>query len=173
MERTCQLLSCVQDLVIARLIEAQRVQFDLWELLAPMIQDQRILLQSAGVGIAVAQAEPWEPIVGDEERTKQALKAVLKLAASVSSRGDVIELHSSHPNGFAELTLQNTRSHGKRMNSSQRLNLSLAEVNILSQHGRYHFAEDPFRVSLALPMQDLGPVRGEMVLCNSNTNWFH
>jgi hypothetical protein len=41
------------------------------------------------------------------------------------------------------------------MDSSHRLSLAVAEANILSQHGRYALIEDPFRVSLALPVEEL------------------
>jgi len=155
-ERTCNLFSCLQDLVAAKLNEAQAVRFDLWEVLSPMIEDRRASLQASGIGIVVARHEPEEPVVGDVERTEQAVAEVLKMAESLSSRGDVIELHASRAHGFCELTLQNTRGHGKRMSSPDRLGLSLAAMNIVSQRGRYRFEEDPFCVSLALPVQESG-----------------
>jgi hypothetical protein len=155
-ERTCNLFSCLQDLVTASLREAQQVKFDLWELLGPMIEDRRVLLQASGIGLVVARQDPSEPIVGDAERTEQTIAEVLTLAASLSSRGDVIELHGSRRGGFCELTLQNTRGHGKRISSSDRLSLSLACANIVSQQGKYQLAEDPFCVSLALPVQESG-----------------
>ncbi len=155
-ERTCDLFSCLQDLVAAKLNEAQVVRFDLWELLSPMIETRRALLQASGIGIVVARHDPQELVVGDAERTEQAVAEVLKMAESVSSRGDVIELHSSRAHGFCELTLQNTRGHGKRISSTDRLGLSLAAMNIISQHGKYHFEEDPFCVSVALPVQEYG-----------------
>jgi len=155
-ERTCNLFSSLQDLVTANLREAQQERFDLWELLGPMIEDRRALLQASGIGLVVARRDPSEPIVGDAERTEQAIAEVLTLAASLSSRGDVIELHASRGGGFCELTLQNTRGHGKRISSSDRLSLSLACANIVSQQGKYELAEDPFCVSLALPVQEPG-----------------
>jgi len=155
-ERTCHLFTSLQDLVAAKLNDAQRVRFDLWELLGPMIEDRRALLQAAGIGIVVASHHPFEPVLGDLERTEKALAEVLKMAASVSSRGDVIELHASHADGFCQLTLQNTRGHGKRISSPDRLSLSVAAINIVSQQGKYRFVEDPFCVSLALPVQDSG-----------------
>jgi signal transduction histidine kinase len=166
--RTCGMFASLQDLVTARMIEAQRTHFNLWDLLTPLIEDQRRLLLSVGVGIAVACAEPSASICGDAERTEQALVALLSLAASLSSRGDVIELHAAPANGFVELTLENACCHGKRLDSSQRLSLSVAEANILSQHGRCSIVEDPFRVSLALPAEELVAVACEARLSHQD-----
>lgn len=167
--RTCTLFSHVQDLLTATLNEAQRTPFDLWELLSPMIDDQRSLLQSTGVKIVVTRHDGWERVVGDAERTGQAFVELLKLAASASAPGDVIELLSSDRNGFAEVIIRNGRSRGKRMNSSDRLILSLAEINIVSQHGRCQFTNDPFCVSLALPVEDPGRAGSGAMLAGPHT----
>jgi signal transduction histidine kinase len=166
--RTCGMFASLQDLVTAQMIEAQRAHFNFWELLTPLIENQRPLLLAAGVGIAVACAEPWASICGDAERTEQALVALLNLAAALSSRGDVIELRAIPANGFVELTLENTRCHGKHMDSSHRLSLSVAEANILSQQGRYALIEDPLRVSLALPVEVLDTVTRETELSHQD-----
>lgn len=153
--RTCAMFSSLQDLVETQLIEAQRVQFDLWRLLTPLIEDQRRILGASGVGLVVTRADPQAPIRGDASRTEHALAAVLRLAGSVSGRGDVIELRAVRNEDYLELTFENTHSHGKRMDSSDRLSLAVAEANILSQNGRYAAVEDPFCVSLALPLENL------------------
>lgn len=158
-QRTCGLFSDLQDLVTARLIDAERSRLDLWQLVTPILEDQRTALLASGVAIAVARHHELKPVYGDAGRTEQAITAALRAAASFSARGDVIELLSSDARGYVEFTVQNTRRHGMRMNSSDRLSLSVAEINILSQHGRYQFVEDPFCVSLALPVEDLGPVK--------------
>lgn len=152
-ERTCLVFAHVQDLVAASICEAERSRFDLWEVIAPLIADRRKLLEASGVAIAASRNESWEPILGDAGRTEQAVAVVLQMAGDLASKGDVIELSGSVENGFMELTLENTRRHGKRMDSTARLSLALAEANIVSQQGRCEFAEDPFRVSLALPLE--------------------
>jgi hypothetical protein len=156
MARTCDLFASVRDLVTSNVMEAQMASFDLWELLAPAIEDQAGRLQRAGVGLAVASPEPWQPAVGDAERTEQAFRAMLNAAISLASHGDVIEVQTARTQGFAEITVKNARCHGKRPSSSDRLGLSLAEVNILSQQGRYRCACDPFCCSFALPLQKPG-----------------
>ena len=150
--RTCGMFSSLQDLVETQLIEAQRVRFDLWELLAPLIEDQRRMLRDAGIEIVAARPEMRTATWGDAGRTERALVAVLKLAGAVSISGDVIEVRIVRNDGYLELTCENAHPHGKRMDSSDRLSLAVAEANILSQNGRYAAIEDPFRVSLALPV---------------------
>lgn len=172
-KRTCDLFSCLQDLVSARMIDAERATVDPWELMAPIIEDKRSVLQATGVEIAVARPGPWEPVFGDAERTKQALSAVLTVAGAFSSRGDVIELLAFHRNGFFELTVHNRRRHGKQMNSSDRLSLSVAEANVLSQYGRFHCAEDPFCVAVALPVQDLGAVKSDLAFTSTRAEQLH
>jgi hypothetical protein len=169
-ERACTLFGSVQNLVATRLIEADRARFDLWELLAPMIDDQRAQLHSTGVGFAVANTVEWAPVLGDAERTAHALAAVLRMAGATASKGDVIELQAfSHP-GFMQLRFQNSRRHGRKMNSSDRLSLSLAAANITSQHGTYDFREDPFCFSLALPLDDHGSAQNRMASSADRTH---
>jgi signal transduction histidine kinase len=166
--RTCGMFASLQDLVAARMIEPQRAHFNFWELLTPLIENQRPLLLAAGVGIAAVCDEPSASICGDAERTEQTLVALLNLAACLSSRGEVIELRTIAVNDFVELTLENTRCHGKRLDSSHRLSLAVAEANILSQHGRYALIEDPFRISLVLPVEELVDMTREAELSHQD-----
>ena len=154
--RTCGLFASLQDLIETHLIEAQRAPFDLWELLQPLIDDQSRVLESAGVGIAVRGTESRTTIRGDASRTENALAAVLKLAGSLSARGDVVKLKAMKTEGYVELTFENPRRHGRTIDSSDRLSLAVAEANILSQNGRWVIVEDPFRLSLALPIENSG-----------------
>jgi hypothetical protein len=158
-ERACLLFSEVQDMVAARLVAADRVRFDLWELLNPMIDQQRTLLHNSGVGIAVTNTAQRLPLCGDAERTANALQAVLRMASVTAARGDVIELHTSSDPVFLQLRFQNSRRHGRKMSSSDKLSLSLAVANITSQHGTYDFAEDPFCFSFSLPLDEQASAR--------------
>ena len=156
-ERTCSLFECLQDLVMASQTEAECEAFELRELLAPVIEDQAAALRSPAIELRVNAPDALRPVLGDAARTLQALFSALTIAASVSSAGDVIELAVTARNGFVELNIQNRRIHGRRLNSSERLSLALAETNIRSQRGQYEWAEDPFRVSMALPLQGGDP----------------
>ena len=159
MDRTCRVFAHVQDLVTTSMVEAESERFDLWEVIAPMIEDHSRLSQLSGIALATAKDEAGKSVVGDSTRTGQAIALVLQLAAQLASTGDVIYVSESAAGGFVTLRVENIRRHGKPIDSTARLCLALAEANIVSQRGRYEFAEDPFRVSLALPVADLGPSR--------------
>lgn len=151
-ERTCRVFAHIQDLLTSSITDAERVGFDLWEAIAPRIENNRRLLQASGVTIAAAADRAWRPVVGDAGRTEQAVEILLQTAGDLASKGDVIELSGSIVEGFLELMLENPHRPGKRVDSTARLALALAEANIVSQRGRFEFAEDPFRVSLSLPL---------------------
>lgn len=155
--RTCDLFASVRDLVSASVLEPQLADFDLWELLSPVIEEQTARLQASGIGLAVVRHDRWQPILGDAERTLQGFRAMLKTAVSLAAHGDVIEIHTAHTPGYAEINLMNARSHGKKLNSSDRLGLSLAQISILSQQGKYSCADDPFCCWFALPVEQTVP----------------
>ena len=154
-ERACVLFHSLQQLVTAKQVQAECAPVDLSRLLAPVVEDQKEILQASGIDMKVVMPDALPPMLADMDRTLQALFAVLKITASVSSPGDVIELQVSPRNESVELVIQNRNVHSWRLNSSERLSLALAEVNIRSQQGQYEFAEDPLRVSMTLPVQDI------------------
>jgi len=153
-ERTCGLFECLQDIVIASQMEAECEPVELSEVLAEVVNDHKASLQTTGVELRTVMPGSLPRVQGDTARTLQALSAALKVASSVSSSGDVVELLATVRNGFIEMVLQNSRNHGRAMNSSDRLSLALAESNIRSQQGKYDCVEDPLCVFIALPLQD-------------------
>jgi len=153
-ERTCGLFECMQELVIASQIQADCEPVDLSEVLAEVVEDQKAALETSGVALRIDTPTGLPPVQGEMARTLQALTAALKIAASVSSPGGLVELLVTVRNGFVELILQTRRVHGRLLNSAERLSLALAEANIRSQQGKYDCVEDPLRVFIALPLQD-------------------
>ncbi|HTV16369.1 MAG TPA: hypothetical protein VME68_16745 [Acidobacteriaceae bacterium] len=159
--RACDLFSAVQDLVASNVTKAQHASFDLGEVLEPVIEAHAARMQARGVGLAVVRPEPWQKVTGDADRTEQAFRAMLNTALSLASHGDVIEIYTSRAAEFAEITVKHPQRHGKGLNSSDRLSLSLAEVNIVSQLGKYRCAPDPFCCWFALPIEKpVQPERG-------------
>jgi hypothetical protein len=156
-ERACCLFEFLQDFVIASQIEADCVPIELADLLASVANDQRAALEASGIELSVVTPSGLPTVMGDVTRTRQALSAGLKFAASVSVAGDVVELLASASHGHVELIIRNDRVHGRPLNSSERLSLSLAEANILSQQGEYEYAEDPFCARMTLPVQSSEP----------------
>lgn len=152
-ERACGLFECLQDLVIARQVAADCKAFDLEELTAQAIEDHEAVFQSAGVSVIVTKKGILQPVLGDEVRTRQALCAALKIAASMASPDDEIELLMITRNPWVECVVRNRRAHGRNLDSSQHLSLSLAETNIRSQRGEYQCIVDPLCITWALPTQ--------------------
>lgn len=170
LERTCSLFSALQSLVVARVLQAKRTRLDFWEIVAPVLQDHDLAMRPAGIGLAVAPRCGADLFCGDAERTEQAFAGILSATASLASRGDVIEISTAETKGFVSVTIQNSRGHKRRIDSSQRLSLSLARANILSQQGRFELMEDPIRTTLSLPIEDLGPIDTELNRFGPETN---
>lgn len=150
-QRACELFEVMQDLVIVSQVEAVRKPFELANAISAAVDDPQVGLEPSGVTINVVVPRDLPPILGDYARTMRALAAALKIAAYLSSADDKVEVQASPSGSFVRLTVTNPRPHGRTLNSSQRLALSLIEANIRSQRGRYTFAEDPFCVSMELP----------------------
>lgn len=152
-ENVCSLFQCLQELVAVSQNPAACEQLELNELLDLVDKAQKQIMRKAGVELVLDAPGRLKPALGDKDRTIQALFAVLKITMSISSPGDRIELGAmSLPEGI-QLSIRNLRADGKHLKSAQRLILSLAETNILSQHGKYKVFDEPWKVILTLPVQ--------------------
>jgi hypothetical protein len=152
-ERACNLFDSLQELVIASQIEADSAPIDFVGLLAGVVDDQQAVLQAYGVEFRMADPCGLPNVLGDAARTRQALSAALKLAASIAVAGDVVELLAFAAGGYVESIIRNSRVQARSLNSSERLSLSLAQTNMLSQRGKFEYAEGPFCMRIALPIE--------------------
>jgi hypothetical protein len=159
-ERTCGLFQNLQQLLNANREAAECLPVNLVGVLWPAVEHQRTVLHPTGVQIDASIPDDLPNVLGDMDRTLQAFFNGFKIAASLSEPGDVIELRVAPWNEYVELSIRNHRSHGRRLNSTERFNLALAETNIRSQNGMYECTEDPFHFSLALPV--LNPSRKKL-----------
>lgn len=170
MGRTSRLFSSLQYLLASELEPAHCTRFDLWELLAPIIEDRTPALRELGIAIAASKPDSPLPVFADAERTQQAISALLETATANSSPGDRIELKTTQSGGSVEFSVTGADNEARRMSSTDRLNLSLAKRNILSQHGAYDFCEDPFRASFTLPVNESGAQAGAENLCAASAD---
>lgn len=156
LDRLCYLMSSVRSLLETTQFNANCVTVEIWELISPILEDLDAALRRSGVQIAPANPEQSAVhAIADPARTEQALRAALNTALSVASRDDVILLDVLPRDGFVDLTIYNTKPHGKSLGSSDRLSLSLVKASIRSQQGIFECVEDPLRISLKLPLQDV------------------
>jgi len=170
MDRTSRLFFSLQCLVASELEPANCAHFDLWELMAPMIEDRKHALRALGIGIAASRPDLPQPVCADAGRAQQAIAALLDIAASNSSPGDRIELKASQSGEFVEFTVSGADNEAGRMSSTDRLNLAVAKRHILSQKGAFDFCEDPFRVSFTLPAGESGAQAGAENLCSASAD---
>lgn len=168
-ERACAQFQSMQELLIATQIPAACVPIDLSELLVFLAESQKEICGESGVGVEIVASETLRPILGDKERMLQSLVAVLRIAVSLSKSGDTVALLVTSRKDAIALTVQNKHTHGRNLSSSERLSLSVAETNILSQSGSYELMPDPFRVTLTLPIQDAHPATDKDLLHDEPT----
>jgi light-regulated signal transduction histidine kinase (bacteriophytochrome) len=150
-QRACALFDCLQDLLVTAQALADCAPFDFAAMVATVADDRRKALQELGVELRVQLPGDLPMVLGDASRTRQALTAGFTAAALISASGDIIDVAAAARNRRVELVLHIDRVHGMCLESQERLNLRLAQVNIVSQRGDYECTEDPFRVRMALP----------------------
>jgi len=150
-ERTCQLFSSVQGLLAAKMVPAERETIDIGSVLRQVINDHSQAVEARGIDLIAASFKSSGMVFGDRRRTELAIAAAFETAVSVSSAGDVIKVDASPSDGLLEISFESTGGLDNIVTSLDRLNVSLARTNILSQQGQYQFTQEPFRISLALP----------------------
>jgi signal transduction histidine kinase len=172
-ERACSFFQSLQQMLALCQNQPERARIDVAAMLAPVVEGQKETFAAAGLGINVLIPYELPAAAGDMDRTLQALFAVLKIAVAISQPGGVTELRVNHWRGFVVLSVRNAVAHGRRLNAAERLSLALAETNLRSQHGKYEFAEDPFHVSLALPVLTLETAKSQDASHSLRAQSFH
>jgi hypothetical protein len=148
----CSLFDCLRDLVDSSRIGEEPSPIEVSRILSLVIEDQAPLLEASGLAVDVSMpAELHSIMLTDMSRALKALTSALKIAASVSSHGDVIEVKVALSTGGVEVIVQNEGSQRRSFTALERLHLTVAEINIQGQEGGCVCHEDPIRVSLMFP----------------------
>lgn len=153
MERTCRLFADLSGLIAAASSEAVQSQFDLWSLLAPLIDACEAMLREIPAEIRLSAPGLRATILGDAERTEQALSAVTMVMIAAAAPGDLVQVETTCRDGFLRLAFRNERSSHRQVSSADRLKLSVARASVLSQQGTFTFSEHPLLVTVALRLQ--------------------
>jgi hypothetical protein len=124
---------------------------DLGTLLSQAVEEQRSAYDNAGVTLVAAIADSLPPVSGDPRRSEKAIAVLLATALSTASQGDRVEIALKPSGGLIEVRIAGAQA-GRSLNSSERLNLAVVRANILTQRGSYQFQEEPFFVTLSLPV---------------------
>jgi hypothetical protein len=168
-DRTCGLYASIRNLVASRLEPAQIAPFDLCAMLARTIEYRRPALQGRGVAIAAPDPGRVAPVFGDLQRTEQAISVLLETASRIFSRGDVLEVSIFQSGNLVEVRVEGKRTQSQNIKPTDRLDLSLVKSDILSQHGTFRCAEEPFRVTLGWPVDRPDP-QGEEAFSEAFTH---
>jgi hypothetical protein len=151
-ERTCAMFREVQEMLAAVQNAPECAPIDLLELFASVAESEKDHCRTSGVILEIAEVQPVLFLLGDKERTLRALSASVRIAVSLSGAGDVVALRAEPHCGEAVLIVRTDRPQRRSLTSPERLSVSLTEINVRSQKGKFELAEDPFCVSLTLPI---------------------
>lgn len=160
-ERLCDLMSGVQSLLDLHQSAPACDILDLWSLVGPIVDEQRIALQKLNLQIEASTPDRLWQIVADPSKTEQAVRAALLAAAALSVPNGTIEVEILTHNRSARLAVR-CRESKRSPDSSDRLRLSIADVGMRSQGGLFTISEAPFCISLSFPLKsqdDLHPER--------------
>lgn len=145
--RLCDMMTNLRNLLNATEFDPVCTQVDLGKLAGLILEEYAAASESSGVRMKAVHPDRPAFVSADAARTEQALRAALDTALGLAAHGDEIGCRIL-PDGFV---LQNEHLRGKALSSSDRLALSLVEVAIRSQRGRYRLTEDPFLLAVRLP----------------------
>lgn len=163
-DRACSLFASLQNLVAAKMEAANSATMDLQVLLSRVREGLTTAYEEQGVSIMVSPEGTVPEVVGDAQRTELAIAALLEAALSVSGRGEKVEIGVSESGGFCEISTLAAPSSRGRLNSGELLHLAVAKANMLSQEGRYTFADEPLRVKISLPVSKAEPHKEKVLL---------
>jgi hypothetical protein len=153
-ELLCGLFDCMREFVDSSQTGGERSPVEVSQLLSLAVEDRMPLFQASDLAIDVSiPAELHSTTLADMNRSFKALISVLRVAASFSNQGDVIEVRVTPKNDGVELMVQNEGAQRRSFTPLERLSLAVAEANIRSQGGHYVCAGDPFRVSMTPAVQ--------------------
>jgi hypothetical protein len=158
--RTCSLFASMQNLVASRLEPAAGGPIDFARLLFRAVEDRTPALKQCGIGLEVKSPGALPLAFGDPYRTEQAITTALDMMPSLFPQGSKIDVSLTQSGDFVELAIGGTHEGPWKIRSSERLSLSLVKAGMLSQRGRYRLTEEPFCLTLALPV-DKSELQGE------------
>jgi signal transduction histidine kinase len=151
-ERLCGLMTSMRSLLDSAQCDAVAVPTQLCDLLDSIPDHEESNPYPLFLQIREAEADCGIQVLADLDRTVEAVHAVLRALSGHFLTGGRIELAVDIRDGFAVFTMCPVDAEINRLSSIDRLHLSLAEASIRSQEGLFEYLENPFRISLKLPI---------------------
>ena len=153
-DRLCNLLSGLHNLLDGVRSEPTCTEIDLRDLMVSVLEDRQVKSSDSLPVISLANPDYEFRVMADPVRIEQALHAALDAVEAQSQSRDDIRMDISRCDGFANLSVLCTRSNARKLTALNRLHLSAAEANVKKQHGVYECSESPFQISIKLPLPD-------------------
>jgi len=150
--RLNSLFRALQDLVDTTECKPRMVASKVNELIDQVLEETECALLDSGIRIEHPDLTCNQAVFADRECTERALRAALRLAAAKAAPQESIEISIFNETNSIRLEIGVSAQADCALNDSDRLNLSLAQKNIVSQGGRFSFVAAPLSVSLILPL---------------------
>jgi K+-sensing histidine kinase KdpD len=156
--RLSEMLHTLQDLVNTSENTLRMVAFGVGELIDRVLVDSETMLLEAGIRIDGPDLTTEEIIHADPGRTERAFRAALRIAASQTEPRESIRLSVCREGESIRVTVKDPAPGRNPLSASDRLNLFLAESNIVSQGGTFEFLAEPLCISFAMQVTHTHPL---------------
>jgi len=149
--RLSSLLDTMRDVLATGQDAPRRGMWNLAELVGQVQEEMEAALCKAEVRIETPEDALDVSVDVDAEQTRRALRAAFR-AMILSAHGScVLQLAVCRDGEAIRLELRNAAPSVERQARPDRLNLLVAESNIVSQGGAFCFAPQPWHISFTLP----------------------
>lgn len=145
------MLQTLRDLLAAGRGEPYRATLDVAELVGDTIDEMEDALRELGVRVEAPGTELSLAMDADADRTRRALRAAIRAMFPSMQRGGILRFSAHRENGAIQLELLYVAQASERQGNPDRLNLSAAETNIVSQGGTFCFVSEPLCITFTLP----------------------
>ena len=150
-DRACEMFSCLQGLVSVKTAETKMRTFDCRKLVESLVVEHGLNDRLPSVSPGAKGLEPGM-VKGDLERARQAFASLLTVLARVCGTAGMMEASCRQTDQSLVFSFKAEDVSRQRLNSGNRLHLSLARANIVSQGGRFRWQPDPLEIRVALPL---------------------
>lgn len=149
--RLSSLLQTMRDVLATGQDEPSRGTWNLVEMVGDVLEEMMAELRQAGVCIELPEDALDALADVNVEQTRRALRAAFRAMIVSAHEGCVLQLTVCRDGEAIRVDLRNSVPSVEWQARPDRLNLSVAESNIVSQGGAFCFAPKPWHITFTLP----------------------
>lgn len=150
--RLSNMLHTLRDVLDLDQSEPECVELDLTALIARAVEEMESTLGESGVTVEMPEIDGPVRAWADPQKTERAVRAVLRVAVAQAAPGAAIRFRASRAGDAIRLEFVDAAGEKKRLGAAEKLDLSVAETNLVNQGGALHVGAEPFHIVLALPI---------------------